>query len=87
MSLSESQIESIIKMDDAAKQILSNGSEEELLISLCSKVSKIKEIMDSSTEDELNQYCYTYDGFYHYIKLLEQIAQGCADGTFDDLLK
>ncbi|MBX9702840.1 MAG: hypothetical protein K2X39_01680 [Silvanigrellaceae bacterium] len=87
MALTNEQKDFIILMDNKAKQILQHGTQEELLISLCSKMDKIKEIMDSSSKNELDYYCEKYDGFYHYMKLLEQLARGCAEGAFKDLLK
>jgi len=74
-------------MDSKAKVILEHGGQEALLMSLCDKMEKIKEIMDASSQNELNQYCTQYEGFYEYMKLLEQLAQGCAQGLFDDVLK
>lgn len=73
-------------MDSKAKQIMQHGDTEELLISLCGKIEKIKEIMEASSEIELNEFCEKYDGFYQYIKLLEQLAKGCAEGVFKDIL-
>ena len=55
-------------------------------MSLCNKMEPIKKIMDSASENELNYYCDKYDGFYAYMKLLEQLAQGCADGVFKDII-
>ena len=86
MSITKSQKEFIISMDNTAKQILSHGDQEELLMSLCNKMTEIKDIIDSSSLDELNQYCDQYNGFYQYMKLLEKMAQGCADGVFKDLI-
>lgn len=74
-------------MDNTAKQILSHGGQEALLMSLCNKMTDIKGIMDAASQDELNRYCDQYDGFYQYMKLLEQIARGCKDGVFNDILK
>ncbi|MBX9703224.1 MAG: hypothetical protein K2X39_03635 [Silvanigrellaceae bacterium] len=76
MALTKEHKDFIILMDSKAKQILQHGSQEELLISLCSKMDKIKEIMDASSGNELDYYCEKYEGFYHYMKLLEQLAQG-----------
>ncbi len=86
MPLTVEQKNFIILLDSKAKQIMQHGDTEELLISLCGKVEQIKEIMDASSEIELNAYCEKYDGFYHYIKLLEQLAKGCAEGAFKDIL-
>ena len=87
MSITVLQKDFIIGMDNTAKQILAHGGQEELLMSLCNKMTEIKEIMDSSSEGELDYYCDKYDGFYQYMKLLEQLAQGCKDGAFNDILK
>jgi hypothetical protein len=73
-------------MNVNAKEILKQGGQEALLISLCDKMSAIKGIMDASSKAELNQYCQQYEGFYHYMKLLEQLAKGCSEGVFNDLL-
>jgi len=87
MALTTEQKDFIILMDSKAKQLLQQGGEEELLLSLCDKMDKIKEIMDSAPDDELNRYCEKYAGFYQYMKLLERFAQGAAEGLFNDILK
>lgn len=74
-------------MDSKAKSILEHGGQEALLISLCDKMEKIKEIMDASSQNELNQYCTQYEGFYFYMRLLEKLAKGCSEGDFKDILK
>lgn len=86
MPLTQTQINLIKQMDNKAKKILKYGGQEELLMSLCNKMEPIKKIMDSSSENELNYYCDKYDGFYAYMKLLEQLAQGCANGLFKDII-
>ena len=75
----------IISLHHRAKKILQYGDEGALMMSLADKRHQIKELIDSVSQEELDQYCESYDGFYRYIKLLERLAQGCADGIFDDL--
>ena len=70
MSLTSVQKDFIILLDSKAKQILKHGGQEELLMSLCDKMNPIKELMDFSSQDELNQYCEKYEGFYQYMKLV-----------------
>ena len=77
------QIDYIIALDISEKEII---RQEALLMSLANKMIAIKDIIDSSTKNELNHYCEKYDGFYYYIKLLEMLAQGCAEGAFKDML-
>ena len=87
MSLTIEQKEFIITLDSQAKDIIQTSGQEGLLMSLADKIHDIKKVMDALSHDELDQYCEKYDGFYMYMKLLEQLAQGCADGAFKDLLK
>lgn len=87
MALTEIQKQTIAELDNKAKQILQHSGDEALLMSLCDKMHKIKDIMDSSTHHELNLYCQRYEGFYHYMKLLEKMALGISQGKFDDIIK
>lgn len=77
----------IIRMDSEAKQILRYGGEEELLMSLAYKMNQVKDLMDSSSEDELNFFCQRYEGFYQYMNLLERMALASSQGAFDDIIK
>lgn len=88
MALTVEQQKFIQLIDSKATCILQQGGgKEELLMSLTDKkMSKIWEILHSAARDELNQYCEKYDGFYQYMKLLEELAQGCASGLFNELL-
>ena len=44
-----------------------------------------KAIMDAS-KSELNTYCQKYSGLYHYAKILENVAQACAEGKLNAFL-
>lgn len=81
MALISIQKQDVVDLDIKAKQALQQGGEEALLMSLCDKMDKIKNIMDSLSEDEFNQYCAQYHGFYRYMKLLEDLASAIADGA------
>ncbi len=69
-------------INDSANEILDNGGgEEDLLYSLPDVMDKIKNVMDSSTKSELDNYCQKYSGFYRYVLLLQHLAEDIADGT------
>jgi hypothetical protein len=88
LPLTSTQKEFIARIDDHVKHILSHGgSQEALLISLHDKMNGIKNIIDSSSKEELNTYCEHYSGFYQYMILLEQLALAISKGNFEDLLK
>lgn len=87
MPLNPSQQAFIAALDNEAKRIIKQGGQEALLMSLSKIMPTLKDIMDSATKDELNQYCEQYDGFYQYMKLLENMARGISQGTFDGTLK
>jgi hypothetical protein len=42
-----------------------------------------KQLMDVSTQQEMNELCQRYDGFYRFAFLLDQLAEGIANGTIN----
>ena len=86
MALTTSQKQLISRLDEEAKEILRQGDEEALLMSLIHKMDKIKDLFDSCSEKELDMYCYHYSGFYQYMHLLEKMAFACSHGVFDDII-
>jgi hypothetical protein len=86
MPLSKQQIETIKTLDSLAKQILPQGGEEALLISLATKMEILWPILNGGSQAELDAYCEQYTGFYEYMHLMERVAQGCQDGVFDDVM-
>ena len=87
MALTATQKDFIILMDKEAKQLSTHGDEEALLMSLAHKMHQIKDIMNSSSNGELDSYCQRYHGFYQYMKLLEKMALASSQGAFDDIIK
>jgi hypothetical protein len=82
MSLKPEQINLISLIDQKVKDILSSGGNEiSVIISLLEEMSQIKTIIDSADKEELNKYCDSYDGFYRYMKILENTAGAIANGS------
>jgi hypothetical protein len=82
LSLTERQKQLIVDIDQRVNRILKNGGgDEELLTSLFDVMSDLKEIITSAAKNNLDAYCQKYDGFYHYMKLLEKLAAGISNGT------
>ena len=80
--LHEWQMQLVKRIDDHVRQVLvSGGGDEELLLSMSSYMGAFKQLMDSTTEVEMQQLFQQYDGFYRFAKLLESLAQGIADGS------
>jgi len=81
--MTSADIELIVEgIHDYANDILRNGGEdEELLISLYDVMGEIRKVIDGATHQDLDSYCQKYNGFYRYMRLLEQLAEGIADGT------
>ncbi len=73
-------------MDKEAKQLIKHGDDETFFISLTHKMPQIKGIMNCSSEGELNFYCQRYEGFYQYMKLLENIAIASSKGLLDEFI-
>ena len=42
---------------------------------------RIKTIINSADKGELDNYCNSHDGFYQYMKILENTARDIANGS------
>ena len=59
------------------------GDIELLAASFPEQTTIFKEIMDTTTHEQMEALCEKYPGFYRFAKLLEAIAQGIQDGTIE----
>ena len=59
----------------------SGGDDEALLMSLYDYMGMFKQLLDTCSGDEMDILCERYSGFYRFAQLLENMAQGIADGT------
>lgn len=59
------------------------GGDEGLLHSLYDYMGAFKRIMDTTTRDEMDALCVRYSGFFRFARLLEQLAEGIADGRIE----
>lgn len=82
MPLSVEQINLISFIDQKVKSILSNGGNEiSIMISLLDEMPQIKTIIDSTAKEELNKYCDSHEGFYQYMKILEDTTSAIASSN------
>ncbi len=82
MPLTEKQTHLARIIEKHVNQIVDNGGgDEELLVSMYDHMGTFKQLLDSSTQQEMNELCQRYDGFYRFAKLLERLAEGIANGT------
>ncbi len=84
MSLNEQQQNVIISIDKKVKVLLANGIDgEQMLVEMLDFMPAIKEFIDFVPKKEIELYFYECAGFYHYIKVLEHLAQGLAGGCIN----
>ena len=82
MPLKPEQINLISFIDQKVKDILSSGGNEiSVMISLLDEMPRVKTIIDSADKEELNKYWDSHDGFYQYMKILENTASAIASGS------
>ena len=82
VSLSDQQIQLATAIDDHVHRILAGGGgDEALLRSLYVHMNSFKQLMDLSSQEEIDTLSARYDGFFRYAKLLEALAGGLADGS------
>ncbi len=82
MALSKKQIKLARRIDEQVKKVIAGGGDDEsLLLSMSDYMGTFKQVMDSSTKDEMDEPCDRFSGFYRFGKLLEAVAQGIEDGS------
>lgn len=82
MALSEQQTHLAVTIDRHVNQVIaSGGGDEELLVSMYDYMGMFKQLLDTCSREDMDILCQQYDGFYRFAKLLENLAQGIADGT------
>ena len=55
----------------------------ELLRSCYDYMEAFKRVMDSNSRIQMDYICQQYEGFYRFVKLMEALACGIADGSID----
>ena len=72
----EDRIQLVIEIDENVKEILSQGgTDEDILVSLAGLMDEIfKTIISKVSDETMDDYCFTYPGFYKYVKILEGLA-------------
>ena len=53
----------------------------QLLTTVYDYMASFKQVMDGTTQVQMDYLAQNYEGFYRFSKLMEQIAQGISDGT------
>ena len=80
-----------IRQKDLAKRIASyvttitrsGGGDEEILTNMYDHMSTFKEILDSSTPDQMDALCERYPEFFRFAQLLEKLARRIQEGVID----
>ena len=81
MPLTEKQIRLAETIDEYVEQLIRDGGvDEELLMTMQPYMATFKQLLDTSTQGEMNELCGRYDGFYRFAHLLERLAEGIARG-------
>lgn len=82
MQLTNKKIQLAQTIDNWVKTIeKQGGGDTELLQKSFSQMATFKELLDTTTHEQMDILCETYSGFYRFAKLIENLAQGIHDGT------
>ena len=57
------------------------GGDTEILQNSLAHMTTFKELLDTTTHEQMDNLCEIYPGFYRFAKLIENLAQGIHDGT------
>jgi len=82
MPLSTEQIDFISFIDKKVTDILSNGGNEiSIILSMVDEMPQFKNLINSTDKKELDKYCDSHEGFYQYMKILENMASAIASSN------
>ncbi len=82
MNIDANQLHLVKRIDHHVNQFQDNETgDAQLLTTIYDHMAAFKQVMDSTTQAQMDYLTQEYDGFYRFAKLLEQIAQGISDGT------
>jgi hypothetical protein len=81
MSLTEEHIRLAVVIDQHVTHTLASGGTEDLLVSMYDYMGLFKQLLDTCSPEDMDVLCERYNGFYRFAKLLENLAQGIADGS------
>ena len=72
-------------IDDFVKTIEQQGGGDIELLAAAfpEQTTTFKELLDTTTHEQMDALCELYPGFYRFAKLVEAIAQSIQDGTLD----
>ena len=91
MYLSPRQQKIVFRINRKVNAILAGGGTDDriceaILTIVPQYMADFKHLLDTLSHHEIDQLCQRYDGFYHFAKMLERLAEGCAAGIFDDII-
>lgn len=82
--MTDEQIALAKAIDDHVKRIeKAGGGDEMLLVSLYDQMDTFKQLLDSSTHNQIDLLSAQYPGFYRFAKLLESLAEAIHEGRID----
>ena len=65
------------------RTLAEGGGEAALLQAMAAYLDGFKQLLDTTTADDLDMLCQRYSGFRHFARLLEQLAAGIATGQIE----
>lgn len=84
MNLDAELLEHVKRIDNHVNQYPDNETgNTQLLMTIYDYMDSFKHVMDTATDIQMDYLSQQYDGFYRFAKLLEQMAQGIADGSIE----
>ena len=82
MALTERQLYLAGLIDDFVHVTFERGgNEEDILTHMIDYMDRFKQLLDSTTSEQMDELCQRLDGFYLFASIMSKMAAGIADGT------
>lgn len=82
MALTEQQTQLARFLDTQVQCLIAGGEMDDLSLlgAMADHMDTFKQLLDSSTTEDMDLLCERYPGFYRFGKVLERVADGIASG-------
>ena len=82
MALTERHLHVARLIDDFVQATFERGgNEDDILTHMIDYMDSFKQLLDSTTSEQMDELCERFDGFYLFASLMSTMAAGIADGT------
>ena len=84
MALTDRQVWAATKIDSRMQKLLRSGKDDmAIFAAMADHMQRFKELLDTTSPEDLDALTRKFSGFYRYAKILEAVAGGIQSGAIE----